>query len=194
MEDCRMTFVHGRPITENRPELVLIRHGETAWSRSGQHTGRTDLPLTETGRNEARSISTAVADFDFSHAFASPLQRAWETAGIVGLHPDRDDDLLEWDYGEYEGITTTETARRSRTGRCGPTRSSGASQLTKSGCAPIVRSPGCRNSTVRSPSWHTATSCGSSPLADSTSTPEKVSGSCSTRARCRCLDGSERTA
>jgi broad specificity phosphatase PhoE len=109
MEDCRMTFVHGRPITENRPELVLIRHGETAWSRSGRHTGRTDLPLTETGRNEARSISTAVADFDFSHAFSSPLQRAWETAGIVGLHPDRDDDLLEWDYGEYEGITTTET-------------------------------------------------------------------------------------
>jgi broad specificity phosphatase PhoE len=109
MEDCRMTFVHGRPITENRPELVLIRHGETAWSRSGRHTGRTDLPLTETGRNEARSISTAVADFDFSHAFSSPLQRAWETAGIVGLPPDRDDDLLEWDYGEYEGITTTET-------------------------------------------------------------------------------------
>ena len=109
MEDCRMTFVHGRPITENRPELVLIRHGETAWSRSGQHTGRTDLALSETGRNEARSISTAVADFDFSHAFASPLQRAWETAGIIGLRPDRDDDLLEWDYGEYEGITTTET-------------------------------------------------------------------------------------
>lgn len=133
MEDCRMTFVHGRPITENRPELVLIRHGETAWSRSGQHTGRTDLALSETGRNEARSISTAVADFDFSHAFASPLQRAWETAGIIGLRPDRDDDLLEWDYGEYEGITTTETARRSRTGRYGPTRSSGASQLTKSG-------------------------------------------------------------
>jgi broad specificity phosphatase PhoE len=104
-----MTFVHGRPITENRPELVLIRHGETEWSRSGQHTGRTDLPLTETGRNEARSISAAVADFDFSHAFASPLQRAWETAELVGLHPVRDDDLLEWDYGQYEGITTAET-------------------------------------------------------------------------------------
>jgi broad specificity phosphatase PhoE len=104
-----MTFVHGRPITENRPELVLIRHGETEWSRSGQHTGRTDLPLTETGRNEARSITAAVADFDFSHAFASPLQRAWETAEIVGLDPVRDDDLLEWDYGQYEGFTTAET-------------------------------------------------------------------------------------
>jgi broad specificity phosphatase PhoE len=104
-----MTFVHGRPITENRPELVLIRHGETEWSRSGQHTGRTDLPLTEIGRNEARSISAAVADFDFSHAFASPLQRAWETAELVGLAAVRDDDLLEWDYGQYEGITTAQT-------------------------------------------------------------------------------------
>ena len=107
-----MTFVHGRPITQNRPELVLIRHGETEWSRSGQHTGRTDLPLTETGRTEARSISAAVADFDFSHAFASPLQRAWETAEIVGLAPVRDDDLLEWDYGQYEGITTAETRQK----------------------------------------------------------------------------------
>lgn len=108
-ETARMTFVHGRPITENRPELVLIRHGETEWSRSGQHTGRTDLPLTEIGRNEARSISVAVADFDFSHAFASPLQRAWETAELVGLAAVRDDDLLEWDYGQYEGSTTAET-------------------------------------------------------------------------------------
>ncbi len=104
-----MTFVHGRPIAENRPELVLIRHGETEWSRSGQHTGRTDLPLTETGRGEARSIASAVANIDFSHAYASPLRRAWETAELVGLDPVRDDDLLEWDYGRYEGITTAET-------------------------------------------------------------------------------------
>lgn len=104
-----MTFVHGRPITENRPELVLIRHGETEWSRSGQHTGRTDLPLTETGRAEARSIAAAVGSMDFTHVFASPLQRAWDTATLVGLDPVRDDDLLEWDYGRYEGVTTAET-------------------------------------------------------------------------------------
>jgi probable phosphoglycerate mutase len=103
------TFVHGRPVTENRPELVLIRHGETEWSRSGQHTGRTDLPLTDLGRQEARNIASAVAEFDFSHAFASPLQRAWETAELIGLSPVRDDRLLEWDYGRYEGVTTAET-------------------------------------------------------------------------------------
>jgi len=104
-----MTFVHGRPVTSYGPELVLIRHGETEWSRSGQHTGRTDLPLTEHGRTEARSIAAAVADMSFTHVFASPLSRAWETAEIVGLAPVRDDDLLEWDYGVYEGITTSET-------------------------------------------------------------------------------------
>ncbi|MFT6811846.1 MAG: broad specificity phosphatase PhoE [Ilumatobacter sp.] len=102
-------FEHGRPITPNRPELILIRHGETEWSASGQHTGRTDLPLTEQGREEARSIAAAVADIDFTSAFSSPLQRAWETAGLVGLTPTSDDSLLEWDYGDYEGITTAET-------------------------------------------------------------------------------------
>jgi broad specificity phosphatase PhoE len=104
-----MTFVHGRPLTANRPELVLIRHGETDWSRSGQHTGRTDLPLTNHGRDEAEAIAASVSSIEFTHAFASPLQRAWETAQLVGLNPQRDDDLLEWDYGTYEGITTAET-------------------------------------------------------------------------------------
>jgi probable phosphoglycerate mutase len=89
--------------------LVLIRHGETEWSKSGQHTGRTDIPLTEHGRAEARSIAAAVAETTFTHVFASPLQRAWETAGLVGLTPTEDDSLLEWDYGDYEGITTDET-------------------------------------------------------------------------------------
>ncbi len=106
-----MTFVHGGPLTPNRPELVLIRHGETEWSRTGQHTGRTDLALTDAGRSETRSIATALADFDFSHVYASPLQRAWETARLVGLDPVRDDDLLEWDYGEFEGRTTDEIRR-----------------------------------------------------------------------------------
>ncbi len=103
------TFIHGRPVTDNRPELVLIRHGETEWSKSGQHTGRTDLPLTDLGRSEARAIAATVSEIDFAHAFSSPLQRAWETAELVGLTPERDDDLLEWDYGDFEGITTAET-------------------------------------------------------------------------------------
>ncbi len=103
-----MTFVHGRPVTDNRPELVLLRHGETEWSKSGQHTGRTDLPLTDVGRSEARAIAATVSGIDFEHSFSSPLQRAWETAELVGLTPERDDDLLEWDYGDVEGVTTAE--------------------------------------------------------------------------------------
>tara|TARA_B110000037_G_scaffold214007_1_gene269266 strand:+ start:1769 stop:2371 length:603 start_codon:yes stop_codon:yes gene_type:complete len=104
-----MPFEHGRPTMPHRPQLVLIRHGETEWSKSGQHTGRTDIPLTEHGREEAISIAAAVAETSFTHAFASPLERAWETASLVGLTPTADDSLLEWDYGDYEGITTDET-------------------------------------------------------------------------------------
>lgn len=92
-----------------RPELVLLRHGETEWSVSGQHTGRTDIALTDRGRSQALDIAAAVADIEFNHVFASPLQRAWETAIAAGLHPTRDDDLLEWDYGDFEGTTTAET-------------------------------------------------------------------------------------
>lgn len=103
-----MSFVHGRPVTENRPELVLIRHGETEWSASGRHTGRTDIALTTHGREEARSIAAAVATIDFTHVYASPLRRAWETAELVGLTPTADDDLVEWDYGDYEGRTTAD--------------------------------------------------------------------------------------
>ncbi len=91
------------------PELVLIRHGETEWSATGKHTGRTDIPLTERGRRQAADIEQSVARFDFAHAFASPLLRAWETAELAGLDPVRDDGLLEWDYGVYEGVTTAET-------------------------------------------------------------------------------------
>jgi probable phosphoglycerate mutase len=93
----------------SRPEIVLIRHGETEWSSTGRHTGRTDIPLTERGRRQAVEIRSAVDGWTFSHVFASPLRRAWETAELTGLSPVRDDGLLEWDYGIYEGVTTPET-------------------------------------------------------------------------------------
>ncbi len=89
-----------------RPDLVLIRHGETEWSRERRHTGRTDVPLTEHGRSQARHIASAVESFEFGHVFSSPLSRAWETARLVGLDPVEERDLIEWDYGRYEGITT----------------------------------------------------------------------------------------
>jgi broad specificity phosphatase PhoE len=93
--------------TETRPELYLLRHGETEWSKSGQHTGRTDIPLTENGRQQAKKLSHGIAGVSFVGAFTSPLQRASETAKLLGLsNAVPSNDLLEFDYGEYEGITT----------------------------------------------------------------------------------------
>ena len=87
-----------------RPDLVLIRHGETEWTKTHRHTGRTNIPLTDRGRQQAEAIAGAIDRFDFAHTFASPLIRAWDTAHLVGLKPVPDRDLQEWDYGDYEGV------------------------------------------------------------------------------------------
>lgn len=93
--------------------LWLVRHGETEWSRSGRHTGRTDIALTTHGREEARRAGAALAGLDPALVLVSPMQRAQETAELAGLHPDAvDTDLLEWDYGAWEGITTPEICAR----------------------------------------------------------------------------------
>jgi broad specificity phosphatase PhoE len=90
-------------------ELIILRHGETAWSRSGLHTGRTDLPLTERGEDQARALAPPVASLRVLRAFASPAIRAWRTAQLIGLdNVESDPDLWEWDYGGYEGRTTPE--------------------------------------------------------------------------------------
>lgn len=94
-------------MTSERPgELVLVRHGETEWSKSGQHTGRTDIPLTENGVAQAERAGRYLADRTFALALSSPLQRARRTAELVGVDPELDEDLYEWDYGAYEGLTT----------------------------------------------------------------------------------------
>ncbi|MDX3529150.1 histidine phosphatase family protein [Streptomyces sp. ID05-39B] len=93
-------------------DLFLVRHGETAWSRTGRHTGLTDVPLTEHGRMEARQLVPLIRSHRIGAAFSSPLQRARETAELIGLHEVRADaDLKEWDYGGYEGVTTVEIHR-----------------------------------------------------------------------------------
>lgn len=94
----------------NDPQIYLIRHGETEWSRSGRHTGRTDIPLTETGREQAEFLKPIFEDVKFTKILSSPLQRALETAKLAGLgnRVETMDDLKEWDYGDYEGITTKE--------------------------------------------------------------------------------------
>ena len=94
-------------MTSERPgELVLVRHGETEWSKSGQHTGRTDIPLTDNGVEQAKRAGRYLADRTFALALSSPLQRARDTAALVGVDAELDEDLYEWDYGAYEGLTT----------------------------------------------------------------------------------------
>jgi broad specificity phosphatase PhoE len=90
------------------PEVVLLRHGETEWSASGRHTGRTDVPLTERGRQQARALGTAVAGRHFAEVLTSPLQRASETCRLAGLDGTEVEDVREWDYGDHEGRTTPE--------------------------------------------------------------------------------------
>jgi probable phosphoglycerate mutase len=86
--------------------IVLVRHGKTEWSESGQHTGTTDLPLTEQGEADAETLAERLSGFDFGLVLSSPMQRALRTAEIAGRTPEVDDDLVEWDYGAYEGRTT----------------------------------------------------------------------------------------
>lgn len=88
--------------------VLLLRHGETGWSREGRHTGRSDIPLDDAGRARAREAGAALAGIEFSRVLVSPLRRARETAELAGLRGPVEvcDDLMEWDYGEYEGRTT----------------------------------------------------------------------------------------
>lgn len=91
-------------------ELVLVRHGQTEWSRDGRHTGRTDIPLLDEGRRDAEALREPLSERSIALVLCSPLGRARETAELAGLggRLELDDDLLEWDYGEYEGITTAQ--------------------------------------------------------------------------------------
>jgi broad specificity phosphatase PhoE len=90
-------------------DLILLRHGETAWSKSGQHTGRTDIPLTPNGEAAAKSLAPLLARRDIVAVFTSPAQRAVRTAALAGLTgAQQDQDLWEWDYGGYEGLTTAQ--------------------------------------------------------------------------------------
>lgn len=98
-----------RPAPEDPPgKLVLLRHGQTAWSKSGRHTGTTDIPLTGRGEELARASGALVTGYDFRLVLTSPLERARRTAELTGLDAEVEPLLAEWDYGGYEGRTTQE--------------------------------------------------------------------------------------
>jgi broad specificity phosphatase PhoE len=99
-------------MAEERHEVVLVRHGETEWSRAGKHTGRTDVPLTEAGRRQAHVVGAELQTrrFAFAAVWTSPLSRAAESCRLAGFGDVavQREELMEWDYGEYEGRTTSE--------------------------------------------------------------------------------------
>jgi broad specificity phosphatase PhoE len=91
------------------PEIVLVRHGQTEWSAAGRHTSRTDVALTPAGEAQARTVGARLAGRRFAAIWCSPRQRAGRTAELAGLAVTAiDDDLAEWDYGDFEGITTAQ--------------------------------------------------------------------------------------
>ncbi len=95
-------------VSDSLPMVFLVRHGETAWTLTGQHTGRTDLPLSEAGEQQARGLAPRLADLRFDRVLCSPMQRARRTAELALPHSpvELEDDLTEWDYGAYEGRKT----------------------------------------------------------------------------------------
>jgi broad specificity phosphatase PhoE len=101
-------------MSDSLPEVYLARHGETAWTISRQHTGKTDIPLTESGERNARSLGERLRGMTFARVLVSPMQRAARTAELAGLgrEAEVDADLMEWDYGGDEGLTTAEIRRR----------------------------------------------------------------------------------
>lgn len=101
---------HAAAMSGALPRIALVRHGETAWTLSGQHTGRTDIALTEQGESDARALNARLNGMTFANVLSSPLQRARRTADLAGFgeRAEADPDLMEWDYGAYEGRRTVD--------------------------------------------------------------------------------------
>ncbi|HVT29599.1 MAG TPA: histidine phosphatase family protein [Lacipirellulaceae bacterium] len=97
-------------MADSLPQIYLARHGETDWTISGQHTGMTDLPLTARGEENARALGRRLAGSTFAAVYTSPLERSWRTCELAGFGAVAtvERDLVEWNYGEYEGLTTAQ--------------------------------------------------------------------------------------
>jgi broad specificity phosphatase PhoE len=110
IDDAHDNIRENKIMSDHLPVIYLARHGETQWSLSGQHTGLTDLPLTERGEENARALRKRLSGLNFGKVFTSPLQRATRTCELAGFGAvaEVDRNLLEWDYGQYEGLTTAQ--------------------------------------------------------------------------------------
>jgi len=108
VRDASRHFHGSRPLTDHLPQIYLARHGETAWTITGQHTGITDLPLTQRGERNARSLGVRLRGIRVDAVYSSPLIRARQTCSLSGYGDNAiiDADLEEWDYGDFEGRTT----------------------------------------------------------------------------------------
>ena len=110
IDDAHDKIRENKVMSDLLPVIYLARHGETAWSLTGQHTGLTDLPLTERGEENARALGERLTGLKFAKVFTSPLQRATRTCELAGFGAvaEVDRNLLEWNYGQYEGLTTAQ--------------------------------------------------------------------------------------
>ena len=110
IDDAHGNIRESKLVSTVLPVIYLARHGETKWSLTGQHTGLTDLPLTKRGEDNARALGERLTGLKFAMVFTSPLQRATRTCQLAGFGAvaEVDHNLLEWDYGQYEGLTTAQ--------------------------------------------------------------------------------------
>jgi broad specificity phosphatase PhoE len=175
----------GRGMSTTTNDVWLIRHGETEWSRTGQHTGLTDLPLTDTGRRAARALAPVLARQSFAVALTSPLQRARETCELAGLGDgvQIDPDLLEWNYGKYEGLTTAEIHERAPGWLLFTDGAPGGERPDDVGRRVDRVIAGRVPPRATSPCSPTGTCCGCSPPGGWGGRSRPAATSCSTRAR-----------
>ncbi len=158
-------------MSNDLPTIYLARHGETAWTLSHQHTGRTDIPLTPRGEANARSLGERLRGIEFQRVLTSPLERARRTCKLAGFDSATlpEPDLMEWDYGDYDGLTTVEISARILTGRSFATAAPAANRSSRSEPAPIGSSPASEPPAAASSSSATAIFSASSPPAGSAS-------------------------
>ena len=142
--------------------VYLARHGETAWTLSGQHTGLTDLPLTEHGEQNAIHLGERLKGLAFAKVLTSPLQRARRTCELAGFGAvaEIDPDLVEWNYGEYEGLTSAQVQSSDRTGSSFATDVPAARQSRRLAPVPIGSLRGCAEFKGTCCCFPADTSCG----------------------------------